>query len=54
VKLCTVKIGIFDNTYTEITEGEVTEGDAAITGYLPQWRQTVSKKSSFFGMGSRQ
>ena len=42
-----IKTGIYDTRYTEITEGEVQEGQAVITGYQPQWRQQDSSKSMF-------
>jgi HlyD family secretion protein len=54
VKTAPVKTGIFDNKFTEIVEGEISEGDTVIIGYLPQWHQAAAKKSSFFRFGARQ
>jgi HlyD family secretion protein len=42
-----IKTGIYDTRYTEITEGDVQEGQTVITGYQPQWRQQDSSKSMF-------
>jgi HlyD family secretion protein len=42
-----IKTGIFDTRYTEITEGDVREGQTVITGYQPQWRQKDSSNSMF-------
>ena len=49
-----IATGIYDTHYTEIVTGGVTEGQAAIIGYHPQWRKSDSSKGSFFKFGTRQ
>ena len=49
-----ITTGIYDTHYTEIVTGGVTEGQAVIIGYQPQWRKSNSSQGSFFRFGARQ